>query len=46
MGSANETRAALELAGAWGHVELAHLEPVLGKLDAVVGSLWRWLHPR
>ena len=46
MGSANETRAALELAGAWGYIAPVRLGPVLEKLDAVIGSLWRWLHPR
>ena len=39
-GSANETRAALRLAAAWGYVNRAHVEPIDAELDRVLRMLW------
>jgi four helix bundle protein len=45
-GSANEVRAALAVAVAWGYVGPAEVEVALGLLDRILAILWRMLHPR
>ena len=40
-GSAGESRAALQVAVAWGYVAPAQAAPVVGQLDRVVAMLWR-----
>jgi four helix bundle protein len=40
-GSANETRAALEVAVAWGYLTPSQAEPVSARLDRVIGILWK-----
>ncbi len=39
-GSANETRAALRLASAWGYLSHTQVEPVDAALDQVLRMLW------
>ena len=45
-GSASETRAALEVAAAWGYVDVASLTTVQHLLDRVIAMLWRLTHGR
>ena len=45
-GSTKETRAALELAIAWGYVTAARPEEADTLLDKTAAQLWRLLHPR
>jgi four helix bundle protein len=40
-GSANETRAALAVAVAWGYVSEAHARPAAERLDRVIAMLFR-----
>jgi four helix bundle protein len=40
-GSANETRTALAVAVAWGHLSAAQAEPANRRLDRVIAMLWR-----
>ena len=39
-GSANETRAALQLAAAWGYVDSGRVNAIDAKLDEVIRMLW------
>jgi four helix bundle protein len=43
-GSANESRAALRVAGAWGYVEEGELSAVQDKLDHCIAVLWKLTH--
>jgi hypothetical protein len=43
-GSAEETRAHLRVALAWGWVEPDRINTVLGSIDRVVALLWRLTH--
>jgi four helix bundle protein len=45
-GSANETRAALAVAIAWGYVATEQAREALELLDRIVAMLWRLLHGR
>jgi len=40
-GSANETRAALAVAVAWGYLTPAQAEPATSRLDRVIAMLWK-----
>jgi len=40
-GSANETRAALAVAVAWGYLTPAQAEPASSRLDRVIAMLWK-----
>ena len=44
MGSANETRAALKVASAWGWLSQASAKHVDAQLDRVVALLWGLTH--
>jgi len=46
LGSLAETRAALRVAGAWGHLDADAVTSVDAKLDRVAATTWRRLHPR
>jgi four helix bundle protein len=43
-GSANESRAALRVASAWGYVEEREMNAVQDKLDHCVAVLWKLTH--
>jgi four helix bundle protein len=43
-GSANESRAALRVASAWGYVEASEMSAVQDKLDHCVAVLWKLTH--
>jgi four helix bundle protein len=43
-GSANETRAALAVAVAWGYLSATQAEPTSHRLDRVIAMLWRLTH--
>ena len=43
-GSANETRAALSVAVAWGYLSRAQAEPASRRLDRVIAMLWKLTH--
>ena len=43
-GSANETRAALAVAVAWGYLTPAQAEPAGSRLDRVIAMLWKLSH--
>ena len=43
-GSADEVRACLDVADAWGYVEPEEIEPALALLDRVLAMLWRLTH--
>ncbi|MFT3914565.1 MAG: four helix bundle protein [Anaeromyxobacteraceae bacterium] len=45
-GSADEVRAALHVALAWGYVSAADAEPALRACDRLLGMLWRLTAPR
>lgn len=45
-GSAAEVRTALQVALAWGYLDLAVIAPSLAVLDRVLAMLWRLTHPR
>jgi len=40
-GSANETRAALAVAVAWGYLTPGQAEPATSRLDRVIAMLWK-----
>jgi four helix bundle protein len=40
-GSANETRAALSVAVAWGYLTPAQAQPATSRLDRVIAMLWK-----
>ena len=45
-GSADEVRACLRVAEAWGHLGRGEIAPALGLCERVLGALWRLTHPR
>jgi four helix bundle protein len=45
-GSAAEVRAALDVAAAWGHLDVASLASAGALLDRELAMLWRLTHPR
>jgi four helix bundle protein len=46
LGSTQETRAALRIAAAWGHVDARTRDLLDAELDRVAAMTWRALHPR